>query len=58
MYAAAGNYPHTCNEILGYNPDIFQTNEMEETAYSLAVKNNSNLAQAVLENYMVSLLTS
>lgn len=58
MYAAAGNYPHTCNELLTFNPDIFQRNESDETAYSLAVKNSSNLAQAVLENYMVSLLTA
>lgn len=58
MYAAAGNYPHTCNELLNYNPNIFQANENDETAYSLALKNNANLAQAVLENYIVSLLTS
>lgn len=58
MYAAAGNYPHTCNELLSFNPNIFRTNESEETAYSLALKNNANLSQAVLENYIVSLLTS
>lgn len=58
MYAASGNFPHTCNELLAFNPHIFQTNEGNETAYSLAVKNSSNLAQAVLENYMVSLLTT
>lgn len=43
MYAAAGNHPHTTNEILGFNPNLFETNEDDETAYSLAVKNNSNL---------------
>lgn len=58
MYAAAGNYPHTCNELLNFNPNIFQTNESGETAYSLALKNHANLSQAVLENYIVSLLTS
>lgn len=58
MYAAAGNFPHTCNELLNFNPNIFLVNENDETAYSLAVKNNANLSQAVLENYIVSLLTS
>lgn len=58
MYAAAGNHPHTSHEILGFNPSITLTNEDGETAYSLAIKNNSNLAQAVLENYLVSLLTT
>lgn len=58
MYAAAGNHPHTSHEILGFNPCITHENEDGETAYTLAVRNNSNLAQAVIENYLVSLLTS
>lgn len=57
MYAAAGNHPHTSNELLAFKGNITTTNENGETAYSLAVKNNSNLAQAVLENYIVSMLT-
>ncbi|EDS44993.1 DNA-binding protein rfxank [Culex quinquefasciatus] len=58
MYAAAGNHPHTCNELLTRGANLTETNEDGETAYSLAVKNQSNLAQAVLENYITSLLMS
>lgn len=58
MFAAAGNHPHTCHELLNYKPNIFVTNENEDTAYSLAVQNNASLAQAVIENHVVSLLTS
>lgn len=47
MYATAGNHPHTTNEILGFNPNLFETNEDDETAYSLAVKNSSNLGNFV-----------
>lgn len=57
MFAAAGNHPHTCNELLAYNPNLMETNENGDTAYSLAIQNNANLSQAVLENYLVSLLT-
>lgn len=56
MYAAAGNHPHTCNELLTLNLDLTESNEMGDTAYSLAVQNNSTLAQAVLDNFIVSLL--
>lgn len=56
MYAAAGNHPHTTNEILGFNPNLFDTNEDDETAYSLAVKNSSNLALAVLDNFLINLV--
>lgn len=58
MFAASGNHPHTCHELLNYKPNIFQTNENDETAYSLAVQNNAGLAQSVIENHVVSLLTS
>lgn len=58
MFAAAGNHPHSCNELLAYKPNIFHLNENEDSAYGLAVRNNSNLAQAILENYIVGLLTS
>lgn len=57
MYAAAGNHPHTCNEILTHKPSITHSNEDGDTAYILAIKNNSHLAQAVLENYLVTMLT-
>lgn len=58
MFATAGNHPHTCNELLLYKPNLCQTNENNDTAYSLAIKNNSHLAQAVIENHVVGLLTS
>lgn len=58
MFATAGNHPHTCNELLAYKPDIFQTNEFDDSAYSLAVQNQSTLAQAVLENHIVGVLAS
>lgn len=57
-FAAAENHPHTCHELLNCKPNIFQTNEYDETAYSLAVENNASLAQAVIENHVVALLTS
>lgn len=57
MYAASLNHPHTTNEILQFKPDLTLTNEDGKTAYKLAVENNSFLSQAVIENYLVSLLT-
>jgi ankyrin repeat family A protein 2 len=45
MYSAAGNHPHTCNEILLYQPNITVTNEDGETAYSLAIENNAHLGK-------------
>lgn len=56
MYAAAGNHPHTCNELLTCNIDITESNENGDTAYSLAAQNNATLSQAVLDNFIVSLL--
>ncbi|XP_035782151.1 DNA-binding protein RFXANK-like [Anopheles albimanus] len=56
MYASAGNQPHTCNELLNGGANLTVTNEDGESAYSLAVKNNANLAQAVLENHITGLL--
>lgn len=57
MYAAAGNHPHTCNELLSFHPDLTVSNEDGETAYNLAVRNRCNLSQAVLEHYIVALLS-
>lgn len=58
MYAAAGNHPHTCNELLAYNIKLTTSNENGDTAYSLAVQNNSHLAQAVLDNFIISIFMS
>lgn len=58
MYAAAGNHPHTTNELLaGHLINITATNEHGDSAYGLAVQNGATLSQAVLENYIVSMLT-
>lgn len=57
MFAASGNHPHTSNELLSHNLNVTTVNENGDTAYSLAVKNNSYLAQSVLETFIVSMLT-
>lgn len=57
MYAAAGNHPHTCNELLSKDPDMSASNENGDTAYSLAVENGATLSQAVLEQYLTSILS-
>ncbi|XP_055706609.1 DNA-binding protein RFXANK [Phlebotomus papatasi] len=54
MYASAGNHPHTCNELIAFHPNLTESNENGDTAYSLAIKNKSHLAQAVLENHIFS----
>ncbi|KAH8329501.1 hypothetical protein KR074_012155 [Drosophila pseudoananassae] len=58
MYAAAGNHPHTCNELLARDLDLSASNENGETAYSLAVQNGAHLAQALLEQYMTGIITA
>lgn len=58
MYAAAGNHPHTCNELLARDLDLSATNENGETAYSLAVEHGAQLAQALLEQYMTAIITA
>lgn len=45
IYAAFGNHPHTCNELLLYRPDVTHSNEDGETAFTMAVKNNSCLGE-------------
>lgn len=43
MYASAGNHPHTCNELIAFHPNLTESNENGDTAYSLAIKNKSHL---------------
>lgn len=43
MYAAYGNHPHCCNELLLRGADVTITNMNDDTAFSLACENNSNL---------------
>lgn len=57
MFAAAGNHPHTSNELLSHNLCIASSNEHGDTAYSLAVRNQSHLAQAVIVNYLVTVMS-
>lgn len=57
MFAAAGNHPHTSNELLIHNQDVTSSNEHGDTAYGLAIRNCAHLAQAVIENYVVTLLS-
>lgn len=58
MLAAAGNHPHTTKEILEYFPDVTETNEDGESAYSLAVKKEAHLSQAVIEAHLTMLLAT
>lgn len=45
MYAAYGNHPHCCNELLLRGADVTATNMFDDTAFSLACDNNSNLGK-------------
>ena len=57
MFASALNHPHTCNELIKFKPDITLRNEDGKSAYSFAIENNSFLAQKVLEDYLIGLLS-
>lgn len=46
MYAAFGNHPHCCNELLLRGADVTITNLNDDTAFSLACDNNSSLGKA------------
>lgn len=53
MYAAYGDHPHSCNELLLRGADITMSNDAGDSAYSLAVENNSKLGKSIdkLGNY-------
>lgn len=57
-FAAANNFPHSTNEILS-SPyaDVMLQNEDGKTAYHLAVENKAQLAQSVIENYIMNVIT-
>ncbi|XP_026290950.1 ankyrin repeat family A protein 2 [Frankliniella occidentalis] len=57
MYAAHGDHPHCVNELLLQGADFSATNENGDTAYTMVVRSNSHLAQVVLENHLLTLLT-
>ncbi|CAG9821352.1 unnamed protein product [Phaedon cochleariae] len=56
MYAARGNHPHTCQELLSHGADYSLSNLNDDSAHQLAIENNSTLAQAVIENFICSKL--
>lgn len=58
MYAAKNNFPHSTNEILS-SPfvDLTLDNCNHKTAYHLAVENKAHLAQAVIENFILNILS-
>lgn len=45
MYAASGNHPHCCNDLLLHGADITIVNLNGSTAFDLAVDNNSTLGE-------------
>ncbi|XP_056636003.1 DNA-binding protein RFXANK-like [Diorhabda sublineata] len=53
MYAAKGNHPHTCQELILNGINISLINLNEDSAHSIAVANNSTLAQTVIENFLI-----
>ncbi|KAJ3655344.1 hypothetical protein Zmor_014478 [Zophobas morio] len=56
MYAARGNHPHSCQELLLHGGDFKLHNLNGDTAHTVAVENNSTLAQAVITNFIISQL--
>lgn len=58
-YAAGGNFPHSTNEILSQTQveDVMLENEDGKTAYHLAIENKAHLAQAVIENFIMNVLS-
>lgn len=52
MYAAKGNHPHCCNELLLRDADVTLINLNDDTAFNLAVDNNSNLGMMMIQIYL------
>lgn len=50
MYAAKGNHPHCCNELLLREADVTMSNLNDDTAYTLAVDNKSTLGEFFIIN--------
>ncbi|XP_045476824.1 ankyrin repeat family A protein 2-like [Harmonia axyridis] len=53
LYAAKGNHPHSCNELLVGGADLSMSNINDETAFTIALKNNCNLAQSVIQKHIL-----
>lgn len=43
MYAAAADFPYTCNELLIRGADLTLTNDYDQDAYTLTTTNNCKL---------------
>lgn len=43
MYAAGGDYPYACYELLIKGADLTLTNECDQDAYGIAITNGSKL---------------
>lgn len=52
MYAAKGNHPHCCNELLLRDADVTLVNLNDDTAFNLAVDNHSNLGMSDVDQYI------
>lgn len=48
MYAAKGNHPHTCNELLAKGADFSLVNLNDDTALTIAIENGSTLGRVNL----------
>ncbi|PNF35365.1 hypothetical protein B7P43_G02571 [Cryptotermes secundus] len=57
MYAAHGDHPHCTNELLIRGADVTMVNLNGDSAFGIAIKRGSKLAQAVMENYLLTLLS-
>lgn len=50
MYAAGGDYPYSCYELLLKGADLTLTNECDQDAYGIATTNGSKMGKyAVFE---------
>lgn len=56
MYAAAADFPYTCNELLIRGADLTLTNDYDQDAYTLTTTNNCKLGKRSL--FYLSLVIS
>lgn len=47
MYAAAADFPYTCNELLIRGADLTLTNDYDQDAYTLTTTNNCKLGKTL-----------
>lgn len=46
MFAARGNHPHSCQELLIHGADVRMHNLNDDTAHTIAAENNSILGKS------------